>query len=143
MACVCGVDVPEELYYDVEEGVWLRAESDGSVTLGISAHGLRQLGTVASYSPRRIGHELRQGMSGATLQSLDWVEPARSPVAGVVVAVNERAQADPALISRDPYGGGWLLRLETQARLEACPGLVTGQAAVLAHRRRCAEEASA
>lgn len=147
MSIVRGCDVPEHLFYKIEDLVWARLERNGEVTIGYVAPGCVALGQVCSYSPRRIGKAIRKGMSCATLESDGWVEPARSPIAGTVVAVNEVALDDPLVINRDPYGSGWLARLAPEDWQRDSGDLLSGAAAVAAFEvflaRQAAERARA
>ncbi len=139
MSIVRGCEIPEQLYYKVEHFVWARPERDGTVWVGYASPGCVALGEILSFTPRRVGKAVRKGMSCATLQSAHWVEPARSPATGVVVEVNQRALEDPLVINRDPYGGGWLVRIEPEDWGRDCGDLLTGSDAVLAFERLLAE----
>ena len=132
-------EIPDDLYYSIENHMWAKRGADGSVTVGLAEPGCEILGEVAVYSPKRVGKEVRKGFSCATLESGDWVEPARSPVSGVVAEVNEAAMEEPGLISSDPYGRGWLVRLTPDDWEADRRDLLTGLAAVDAFERQLAE----
>jgi glycine cleavage system H protein len=59
MSIVRGCEIPEQLFYKVEDYIWVRLERSGEVTLGYVAPGCVALGEVRSYSPRRVGKKVR------------------------------------------------------------------------------------
>lgn len=142
MAIVRGCEIPEQLHYAVDHSVWARQERDGSVVIGFAAPGCVALGEIRSYSPRKVGTVLRRGMSCATLESVRWVEPARSPVAGTVVDINRLALDQPLVINRDPYGSGWLVRVVPDDWGQDAAALVTGKEALAQFERLLAMRAA-
>jgi glycine cleavage system H protein len=111
MGSVLGCSIPEDLYYNVENNVWARREGDGTVTIGMTAYACSLSGQIESYTPKKVGKEVKKDKSCTTVESGKWVGPAKSPVAGEVVAINEAVSARPGLINEDPYGEGWLVRV--------------------------------
>lgn len=107
-----GSESSEPFYFKQDELVWCRREPDGTVTVGFIVLPGFDRGPVTTYSPRKVGKHIRKGISCATLEWPDWVEPARAPVGGEVIAVNAAVQEDPSLVSLDPFGEGWLVRLQ-------------------------------
>ncbi|SEP83325.1 glycine cleavage system H protein [Ectothiorhodospira magna] len=112
MGAVKGCDLPETLLYSIDNNVWVRREADGNVTLGMTAYACALAGPVESYTPKKAGKEVKKGRSCATLESGKWVGPAKTPISGEVVAVNEAVSASPGLINQDPYGQGWLVKIK-------------------------------
>lgn len=133
------VDIDPRRYYAVEDHVWVTVEQDGTVRVGVVADGCLLRGPVRHYSPRRVGKALRAGLSCATLEGDDWVAPARCPVGGTVVAVNDAAQQAPELIRTDCWQAGWLVRLQPENLQRDLAGLVRGAAARAAFDRFHAE----
>lgn len=111
MGQVRGCDVPEDLFYHVDNNVWVRRESDGTITLGVTAYGCALCGPVVSCSPRKAGESIKRDRSCATLESGKWVGPVKSPVNGELLEVNAALAGSPELINRDPYGAGWIARM--------------------------------
>ncbi len=130
MATVRGCYIPEDLYYDVERNTWLRRERDGTATVGLTAYACLLAGRFVACSPQPPGRTIRKDKACATVESGKWVGPARSPVGGEVVAVNEALQHNPGLINDDPYGDGWLVRLRPTDWAADRAGLVTGAEAL-------------
>jgi glycine cleavage system H protein len=116
-------------YYAVEDHVWVDVERNGTVVVGVVADSCLIRGPVRSYSPRRVGKFLRAGLSCATLEGDDWVAPARSPVAGTVLAVNTAAQETPDLVRSACWDAGWLVRLEPDDLRRDLAGLISGAGA--------------
>ena len=126
MGVVRGCDVPEELFYHVDNNVWARRESDGTVTVGVTAYGCALCGPVVSCSHRKVGDSIKRDRSCATLESGKWVGPVKAPVSGELLEVNAALAYTPELINQDPYGAGWIARLKPTDWNGDARGLVTG-----------------
>ena len=112
MGAVRGCNIPEDLSYNVENNAWVRKDSDGTVTVGVTSYACSLAGEIVSYTPKKVGKSIEKDKSCATVESGKWVGPVKSPVAGEVVAVNEAVSGKPGLINKDPYGAGWIIRLK-------------------------------
>jgi glycine cleavage system H protein len=132
MATVKGCNIPDDLYYNVENNVWARREADGTVTVGLTAYAAALAGQIVSCTPKKVGRSVEQNKSAATVESGKWVGPVKAPVAGEVAAVNETAASSPGTINTDPYGSGWLVRLKPANWDADSAGLVTGAEAAAA-----------
>lgn len=136
MAAVKGCDIPEDLSYNVESNVWARKEADGNVTIGMTSYAASLAGQIVSYTPKKVGKDVKQDKSCATVESGKWVGPAKSPVAGEVVEVNDAVSSNPGLINSDPYGQGWLVKIKPSDWDGESAGLVTGAAATSAFEKK-------
>jgi glycine cleavage system H protein len=105
-------DFPNELYYLVEHQVWARLHGDGSATLGITALGVHQAGEIYMCRPKLMGTPVAQGRSLAVVELAKSIVSVKSAVAGVVHEVNPRLAEAPQHVHLDPYGTGWLARLQ-------------------------------
>ncbi len=132
MGTVRGCDIPEDLSYNVENNVWARREDDGTVTIGMTAYAAALAGQIVSYTPKKVGKSVKKDKSCATVESGKWVGPAKSPVAGEVVAINDAVSANPGLINEDPYGEGWLVKIQPSDWDADSAGLVSGADAISA-----------
>lgn len=132
MATVRGCNFPDDLYYNVENNVWARREADGTLTLGMTSYACSLAGEIVSYTPKKVGKEIEQNKSVATVESGKWVGPVKAPVAGEIVEINEAVGARPGSINADPYGAGWLVRLKPANWDGESGALVTGAAAAAA-----------
>ena len=130
MGTVRGCEIPEDLYYNVENNVWARKEDDGSVTIGMTSFAAALAGDLVAYTPKKAGKSIKKDKSSATVESGKWVGPVKSPVAGEVVDTNDQVANDPTLVNRDPYGDGWLVKLTPENWDGDIADLVTGQDAL-------------
>ncbi|HKK05539.1 MAG TPA: glycine cleavage system protein GcvH [Gammaproteobacteria bacterium] len=112
MGAVRGCNIPEDLYYNVENNVWARREDDGTVTIGMTSYACSLAGQIVSYTPKKVGKDVKQDKSCATVESGKWVGPVKAPVSGEVTATNEAVAGNPGLINEDPYGDGWLVKMK-------------------------------
>lgn len=112
MANARGCHLPDELLYDVENHIWYREVEDGNVKLGMTTVATAMAGQLVAFTPKKVGRSVEAGKSCATVESGKWVGPAKSAVAGSVVAVNENMVGKPSLANEDPYGAGWLVILK-------------------------------
>lgn len=107
--------IPEELYYWVQEHVWVRPEADGALTIGMTDAAQHLAGSVVNATPKETGKTVKKGRSTGTVESGKWVGPIKSPVNGSIIAANEQLKTDPKLLNRDPYGEGWFVRVQPDA----------------------------
>jgi glycine cleavage system H protein len=140
MAEINGCNIPEDLYYLAgDKLVWARFEDDGTVTAGVPDPGQAVAGKVVAVTPKKLGRTISRGKSMGTLESGKWVGPIPAPVSGKILAINEAVTANPSLINDDPYGEGWIVKLQPSSAEEDKAELVTGQAAVEAFQQLMAE----
>ena len=100
---------PDHLQYTVEHE-WL---SEGSpATVGITQTAAEALGELVYVELPAVGDTVTAGQVCGEVESTKSVSELFSPVTGTVVEVNTAAVDDPALVGSDPYGEGWLLRVE-------------------------------
>jgi len=111
MGLVRGCNIPDDLFYNVENNVWLRKEGDGIVIIGMTSYAVSLSGQIVSYTPKKVGKSVKKDKSCATVESGKWVGPAKAPVAGEVIAINDAVASKPSLVNEDPYGAGWLVKI--------------------------------
>lgn len=98
------------LQYSAEHE-WINDESP--TTVGVSAVAADSLGDVVFVELPEVGASLVAGEVCGEIESTKSVSELFSPVTGQVVEVNDAVVADPAIVNSDPYGAGWLFRVET------------------------------
>ena len=103
---------PPGLHYAVAHQTWARPESDGSVTVGITALGIRLSGEIYMCRPQDVGREVAAGRSIAVVELAKSIVSVKSPLAGTVLATNLALAQQPEWVHLDPYGRGWLARLQ-------------------------------
>ena len=104
-------NVPQELRY-TKSHEWVRRESDGSLTIGITDHAQELLGDLVYVEAPEVGSSFSVGDDCAVVESVKAASDVYAPVAGEVIDSNA-ALADAAeTINSDPYGDGWIFRLK-------------------------------
>jgi glycine cleavage system H protein len=126
MAEVRGCHFPDELLYDVDNHIWYQELPDGNVKVGMTSVATAMAGQLVAFTPKKVGRSVEAGKSCATVESGKWVGPAKSAVAGTVVAVNEALVAKPSLANEDPYGAGWLVVIKPTDWASVKAGLTPG-----------------
>ena len=112
MGEVNGCLLPEDLWYWPEKHVWARPEDDGTVVMGMTDVAQNLAGKIVAVNLKAPGKVLAQGKSAGTLESGKWVGSIPTPVAGQVMAVNDAVKRAPHIVNEDPYGEGWLIRIQ-------------------------------
>jgi glycine cleavage system H protein len=103
--------IPSDLKY-LESHEWVRVESDGTVTIGISDHAQGALGDLVFVEVPEVGKALKKGNAAAVVESVKAASDVYSPISGEVVAANESLGSAPELVNSDPYGQGWLFKIK-------------------------------
>jgi glycine cleavage system H protein len=104
-------ELPGDLKY-TKEHEWLRQEEDGSVTIGITDHAQGALGDLVYVELPEVGQDVESGGEMAVVESVKAASDVYAPISGSVLAVNEVLSDDPEKINADPYGDGWIVRLQ-------------------------------
>jgi glycine cleavage system H protein len=128
MVRIRGFEFPEHLYYLMEQDTWVSLQPDGLATVGLTALGGHISGDFVDFVPKPIGTEIARDRAVAVLEMSKTVRSARAPVGGTLVAINDKVRREPALLNRDPYGEGWLVRLRPANWAQDAGKLVTGSA---------------
>jgi len=90
---------------------WARLE-DGMVTIGITSYASEELSDIVYVELPDVGDTTEEAGAFATLESVKAVSEVYSPVAGTIGAANLRLQDEPGLINEEPYGEGWIAKVE-------------------------------
>jgi glycine cleavage system H protein len=106
--------VPQDLRY-AETHEW--AKIDGDVcTVGITSFAVEQLTDVVFVDLKpSVGDAVAAGQSFGEIESVKAVSDLYAPVSGEVVAVNKELGSDPSLVSADPFGKGWMIKVKVAA----------------------------
>jgi glycine cleavage system H protein len=104
-------ELPGDLRY-TSEHEWLRQEEDGSVTIGITDYAQAALGDLVYVELPETGMEVDAGGEMAVVESVKAASDVYAPVSGTVLEVNSALVDDPEKINSDPYGDGWMVRLQ-------------------------------
>ena len=102
--------IPETLRY-TKEHEWVLAE--GSVyTMGITDYAQEALGDIVYVQLPQVGQTVTAGAICGEIESTKSVSEIYAPVSGVVQSINEALTHAPESINSDPYGAGWLVKIE-------------------------------
>ncbi len=96
------------------EHEWIKVEEGSRGLVGITHFAQDQLGDVVYLDLPRVGTRLRQSAKLGEVESVKAVSDVYSPISGEVVEVNPDVIDHPEVVNEDPYGRGWLLRVEIQ-----------------------------
>jgi glycine cleavage system H protein len=101
---------PDDVRYS-KEHEWVRTE-DGRATIGITSFAADELGDIVFVELPDIGAALTQFGSFGVVESVKAVSDLYAPVSGEVVEINEALREAPELLNSDPFGAGWIARVE-------------------------------
>jgi glycine cleavage system H protein len=105
-----GYSFPDDLYYD-KNHFWARVEGD-LVVMGATDFSQKLAGEITYVDVDQEGQAVEQGKPFASIESGKWVGRVYAMVSGEVVAVNSDLEDEPEKINQDPYGEGWLFKIE-------------------------------
>ncbi len=104
-------NVPEHLLYSEEHEYVLKEGDQSVVTIGITDYAQGELGDVVYVDLPAVGDTFDQGAVFGTIEAVKAVSELFAPVSGKVVEINAALEADSAVVNRDPYGDGWMIKL--------------------------------
>jgi glycine cleavage system H protein len=110
--------IPQDLQY-TKSHEWVRALPNGQVEVGITDHAQSALGDLVFVEVPQVDRKLALGEACAVVESVKAASDVYSPVAGRVTARNEDLSQKPELLNSDPYGAGWMMRIELDAKAPA------------------------
>ena len=104
------MNIPEDLKY-TKEHEWVKVDGN-TATVGITDYAQGELGDIVFIELPQIGDELTCMQSFGTIEAVKAVSDIYSPLSGKVVEINSALEDEPMAINRDPYGEGWMLKME-------------------------------
>ncbi|MBP1690542.1 MAG: glycine cleavage system protein [Deltaproteobacteria bacterium] len=104
------MQVPETLRYS-EEHEWVLI-ADGVATVGITDHAQEELGDIVFVELPPLGTVLTKAATLGVVESVKAVSDVYAPIGGTVRTVNDRLTSNPEIINEDPYGEGWMVKIE-------------------------------
>jgi glycine cleavage system H protein len=99
------------LYY-TKEHEWAKKLDDGKVAVGVDDYAQSQLHEIVYVELPEVDAEVAQGGALGAVESVKAVSDVYAPVGGKVVEVNEELLDSPEMINDDPYGEGWIAKIE-------------------------------
>ncbi|MFN2637071.1 MAG: glycine cleavage system protein GcvH [Gemmatimonadaceae bacterium] len=112
-------NIPGDLLY-TEEHEYVRRAGD-VVEIGITDYAQGELGDIVYIELPKVGTKFGKHDVFGTIEAVKAVSELFAPIAGEVIAINERLDKEPALVNSDPYGAGWMIKVRptTSAELDA------------------------
>lgn len=108
---------PEDLKY-TKDHEWIKV--DGSIgTVGITEYAQGELGDVVFVELPKVGAQVVQGKTFGTIEAVKAVSDLYAPVSGEVTEVNASLSTAPESVNKDPYGGGWMVKIRLAKPAEA------------------------
>lgn len=101
---------PANLLYS-KEHEWVKLDGD-TATIGITDHAQNALGDIVYVELPKVGSQCEQFSAIGVVESVKAVSDLYTPIGGEVTAVNDALENDPALVNREPYEGGWMLKVK-------------------------------
>lgn len=105
-------NVPDQLRYTTDHEYVKATDTAGEVVIGVTDYAQGELGDIVFVNLPKVGEAFGAHTVFGTIEAVKAVSDLYSPLAGEVVAVNGGLDADPAVVNRDPYGEGWMIRLK-------------------------------
>lgn len=110
MTTIGNYEFPDDLYYD-DLHSWVRVEGN-EATIGISQFGQDLAGEIVYVEMPLVGRAVAKGDAFMSMESGKWVGRIKSPISGTITAANEELEWESTTVNKDPYGEGWLAKLE-------------------------------
>jgi len=104
------MNIPSELKY-TQEHEWVKVEGN-TVTIGITDYAQGELGDIVFVELPMVGDILEKAGAFGTIEAVKAVSDMYSPVSGEVMEINNALEDDPMVINSDPYGEGWMIKVE-------------------------------
>src|SRR6478736_2398357 len=104
-------NIPADLRY-AKSHEWLKAEADGTATVGITDYAQASLGDITYVQLPKVGATLKAGETFGVVESVKAASDLYAPVAGTVVAVNSALDSAPETLNSSPYDGAWMMKIK-------------------------------
>ncbi len=104
------MEFPKNLKY-TKDHEWIRVEGSTGV-VGITEYAQGELGDVVFVEIPAVGTKLQQGKQFGTIEAVKTVSDLYAPVSGEIIEINEALKDSPEVVNKEPYGGGWMVKLK-------------------------------
>jgi glycine cleavage system H protein len=102
--------IPENLKFS-ETHEWVKIENKEAL-VGITDYAVEKLGDVVFVELPSIGRKIKEKESFGVVESVKAVSDLYSPLSGSITAINGKLSTNPELLNKDPYGEGWIIKIE-------------------------------
>ena len=106
------MNLPEELKY-TKDHEWVRIDGK-TATVGVTDFAQRELGDIVYVEIETEGESVEEGEVFGTVEAVKTVSDLFMPLSGTVSEVNEELEGEPELVNSDPYGKGWMIKIEIE-----------------------------
>ena len=106
-------NLPTDLKY-TESHEWVQNNDDGTVTIGITDNAQELLGDLVFVELPEEGSVLAAGDQCAVVESVKAASDVYAPIDGEIIAVNASLEDEPEQVNSDPFGNGWLFRMQPE-----------------------------
>lgn len=104
------MNVPDNLKY-TKDHEWLRVEGENGY-VGITHFAQGELGDIVFIEIETVGESLKKEQVFGTIEAVKTVSDMFMPVGGEILEMNQEIEDNPAVVNKDPYGGGWMIKIK-------------------------------
>ncbi|MCZ6693265.1 MAG: glycine cleavage system protein GcvH [Bacteroidetes bacterium] len=104
------MNIPEDLKY-TEDHEWIRV-TDGEVLVGVTDFAQTELGDVVFVEIDQNEDEIAKGDIFGTIEAVKTVSDLFMPISGKIIEINDKLESEPELVNQDPYGEGWMIKVQ-------------------------------
>jgi glycine cleavage system H protein len=104
------MNIPENLKY-TKDHEWIRVEGNLAY-IGVTDFAQGELGDVVFVEIETVGETLSKGEAFGTIEAVKTVSDSYMPVSGKILEKNEKLESSPDVINKDPYGDGWMIKID-------------------------------
>lgn len=107
------MNFPSELKY-TKDHEWIRLEGNNAI-IGITEFAQSELGDIVYIDINTIGQEVAKNEVFGTVEAVKTVSDLFMPVTGTILELNDKLDANPEFVNQDPYGNGWMVKIELKS----------------------------
>jgi glycine cleavage system H protein len=104
------MNIPSDLRYTTDHE-WIKVNGNTAL-VGITDFAQGELGDIVFVEIETVGNHLEKGSTFGSIEAVKTVSDLFIPVSGKVLELNSKINVTPELINKDPYGDGWLIKIE-------------------------------
>ena len=119
------MNIPEGLKY-TKDHEWIKMEGS-KATIGITDFAQGELGDIVYVDISTVGQDVAEHEVFGTVEAVKTVSDLYMPLAGKVLEVNKELDGSPEKVNSDPYGSGWMIKVETKNAADASKLLTAAQ----------------
>jgi len=110
------LNIPAELKY-TKEHEWIKIDGDTAV-VGITDYAQGELGDIVFVEMPQVDKEVKAMEPFGTIEAVKAVSDLYSPISGKITQINDSLENEPMSINRDPYGDGWMIKIQVSDKAE-------------------------